>query len=201
MAENLREFWEFLPKILREYNGNTGQGIRGMLTSNEVYVRQFLPTLICPHLHAVLDAEYLDDDFCQDLTKFINGRLMAHEPDFSLHASVRLQRITTKFDLKSVLKYLVKPISLSSQYETAWTQMIEVGQKESWQLNNEVRDFIMGIGLVCRYPKRIQNIRAYGSMNGNSMDTICVVAARRNDYWDEICQIPASDRNWSSAET
>ena len=197
-AFNLREFWTLLPDVINQVGLHSNYGIKGFYSSDEVSVRQFLPLRINPHVHAILDADDLDPQVIDDLESVFDQVLEIIAPGCGLTSSVNLRHIVSKEALKSALRYLIKPISLQNQYRTAWTVKVEAGSHPSWQLNNEVRDFITGVSYVSHYPKFMRHLKAYGSMAGSSDNFIGVLASRRNDYWDEVKAISLTDDQWGN---
>jgi len=195
-AFDLPGLWKILTTSLQVLQCKLKGCVRGMLISDEISVRQFLPIRINPHVHAILDA---DDPlhFYEALKPVIDAFLTKHAPGYTLQASVNMRVITSQNSLKSALQYLVKPIQIKIPYRTAWDGKVVNGLGRAWALNSEVKDFVRYTNYVSHTPRLIQHIKRYGSLSANSSNYIGTPEARRNDHWDKIKSVSLSDDEWA----
>jgi hypothetical protein len=198
-AFDLTRLWKVISGHLQFSMKHTSNSVKGMLLSEEVSVRQFLPTRINPHVHSIIDSE--DPDlFRQIATASIDNYLAEHVLGCHLHVSIKIKVIETQNAFKSALRYLTKPINLQQAYRMAWASKILNGYQPAWKLNSEVTDFIMGTSYVSHAPKQLHHIKRFGSMNAKHKDYLGTPTARRNDHWDEIKSISLSDDQWAQCE-
>ncbi len=155
------------------------QLIRGACWVEEFKALQFLPLLVMPHVHALVEADEVGtaalDAVTQALTRYRNEQ---HEP-LALTPNLHVKRLNSQKALFDTIQYLFKPLDLLEAYQSAWPRVAAHGRSEAWQLNSQTRDLSLGVQEITK--KRMQ-LRTKGNLNANHREYIGVPRAERGRH-------------------
>lgn len=156
---------------------------KGASTIVEIAVADFLPLSVIPHIHALVQADSVDQE---DLLKLEELIFMA-SPDLlsglNCAPRIHIRKIASQADLYRVLNYLRKPILIGRHYRNAWDQKVLTGDFEASELNEELSQLVYGVDLAFQ-----QNliVKRFGALNSNHPQYWGLSRVQRIDRADEL---------------
>ena len=150
--------------------------IRGALVCEELSVHSFHPCTIKPHIHAIVHADYWDEETTEQLSLSISAAT-----GVELTPDVQAKPLEKHGDFERTMRYMFKPMNIAKAYTAAWNTHYSGSRKEAWRLNSQLKDLLRGHveltkGNVAEdeehAAKSRMMIRCLGSMHGKSKDYV-----------------------------
>ena len=135
--------------------------INGFYLVDELAINSMLPVRALPHVHAIVEAGWFEDEQIEKLRSAVEDRIAsAHEEH--LKPDIEVSAIASAGSLMSILRYMHKPLSMTTAYESAWEQQCSNTRDRATELNSQATDLVMGFAEVT---KRRNKMSAKGSLN------------------------------------
>lgn len=137
----------------------------GGIVSEEIAVVNFLPCMIQPHVHAIIECDYFDDKLKRKLLKSIRKYRDKAGHRVVLKPLLQFAHIKDRELFERQFRYLFKPMDIKTAYSVAWDQRYMEDRKNAWRLNNELKNFMQG---NVELTKDRKMIRLFGNMHAKS---------------------------------
>ena len=185
-------YWSANEHALRSLTASGS--IRGAYWVHELSVRQYLPTRVQAHTHAVIHADRFTqetlDAFCPLVRNFRSETFDGME----LTPSLMVKPIPTKADFYRVLGYCTKALDLSDAYNSAFTRVVNRTRSRIPELNRSFKDFIE------EYPAVMRGIPRIGRCGTMMVQRKDFVGARKPDREQALKDIFRERQGWASVE-
>jgi hypothetical protein len=144
--------------------------VDGGIYSEEVSIRQYLPALITPHAHALINGDEVPDGAEKELERALN-RVLKRKAfrRLGLKADVLVKSIGSEKHFENMLPYLQKECDLVSQYAAALETKVDGSPGRLVALNSDVKDVVLGLSTIAINRKQL---RYFGNMLGSSKNRI-----------------------------
>lgn len=157
--------------------------VNGVYWVEELAVNSLQPIKVLPHVHAIVDAGYIEETDLQDLSVLIERHLEA-ELASHLEPNLQLKNVTSQRSLMDHLAYLHKPINLLKAYEKAWAPWYNRHAVVS--LNSQATDLVLGYSHVNnRRPK----MHAKGTLNPKAKQFIGIPTSQHPEYKETLAAL------------
>ena len=162
--------------------------VRGVFWTEELAVNSLLPTRVLPHVHAIVDADFIDDEDLQALRDTLNAHLRSSLGPEHLEPNIKAEQVETARSLFSFVGYMIKPFNILTAYERAWPRAYPHNRHLAQQLNNQATDLVLGYSHVTtdRY-----KINVKGSLDSKAKSFIGIPKDERDDYRGVLAEIKA----------
>lgn len=173
--------------------------IRGAMIAFEIHVEQYLPTLVNPHAHAIIDADEITEAVKLQIADWMTEYLIIEiakenqeegkmpepldEDQLSrMHLpNIRVDPIKDEKEFMGKFQYSLKPIILADAYRSTWINKVVEQPDLAVRLNSELKDFIVGLAHVATNKKRYVKL---GNMH-----------RRSKQYIGNVVEIDVDDNN------
>jgi hypothetical protein len=145
--------------------------IDGAYWVEELAVNSFLPTMVLPHVHAIIDAPELTDATLELLKDTVNHHLENSLGMDFLPPNVKSAAIQDQKGLFDRIGYMLKPMKLLRAYETAWVGASFHNRARVWELNSQLTDLVGGHS---QFTRRRPKMQAKGTLNPKCREFIGV---------------------------
>lgn len=163
--------WDLYKCALNYMNSNLR--IRGYYMIEELAVNSIYNTSVLPHIHAIIDADELDEGGVEEAVEEVKNVSRA-EYEATLPIDVKVMPITNQRSLMDHIKYMFKPINLVKAYENDWRTC-----ENKITLNSNTTDLVLGYSNVTsRRPKMSYK----GTLNVKSKEFIGIQKNDRPRY-------------------
>ena len=136
--ETVRVCWRAAVDALRAHQ-KAGFS-RGAMSRLEMHLKRFLPLQYLAHLHAVVDADRIDQPFLAE--QVFAYRHPGTGEQITFPVSIRHRPLRSEKGFAHALSYVGKALDLTTAYEAAWPRAEEEGRRLVPALNAEVDGFL-----------------------------------------------------------
>jgi hypothetical protein len=154
------------------------KSIRGYYATKELKVNNFMPTRVLPHLHAIVDADQINDGMVEEL-----GSIISRQAGIQLAPDIRASLINSEYSFSKRLTYLYKPLDLVEAYWSGWLEVATQGRDSAPAFNSSVSDFL-GLHHTLTYQRK-KMIYA-GSMHSQFKGYVGIPDAERDEFEEYI---------------
>lgn len=188
--QQIRLYWDACSAALRE---GVDQGfIRGAYWVEELKVLSFLPMIVLPHLHAIVDADGFSEATVKQLERVVSKSLRKvakNNRQTTLQPDILAKPIATEKSFGCTIRYLFKTLDLVQPYREAWEQVKHQNRRLAVELNSEVREF-----LDCHYQVTNSKTRmhAKGNLHPNNTNFIGVKKPGRRAQQQYVWEVMSS---------
>lgn len=166
------------------------QALGGMIVVEELAVREFLPCLLLPHVHVIVQGEAVNAQLLAELGRQIDERLSTLLPDCPLKCDFHVKPIEDQEQFERTLGYVMKPMDLATAYRSAWIAKAEGNSRKAVALNSETRDLILGVSNLFQMRKQIKH---FGNLHAQSPEYIGAVEDAKPKRQKKIALSPAQE--------
>ena len=142
---------------------------RGAMSRLEMHLERFLPLQYLAHLHAIVDADRIDQPFLADRVFAYRHPGTAERITFPVSICDRPLRSEKGF--VNSLSYVGKAINVATAYRAAWPRAEEDGRRLVPALNEEVDEFLNAFSV---FTADTHQVRYTGTMHVGSRDSLRV---------------------------
>lgn len=147
-AVNWLHHWDAYQAGFNEWLENNT--VRGIYWTEELAVNSFCPTRVLPHVHAVVDADELNEAALEQVQESVNAHLAKVVGFEHLQPDLDVEEIGTQRNLMNRIGYMFKPLKLVRPYRNAWAGACLHNRAGAQQLNNAATDLVLGFSQVSR---------------------------------------------------
>jgi hypothetical protein len=167
------------------------KGVRGVFWVEELAVNSLLPTRVLPHVHAIVEADQVEEAELEEFNDMLNGQLNALLGPDHLQPNITCEPINTARGLLDRIGYMLKPLNLLTAYEKAWPRASFHNRNSAQQLNSQVADLILGYSHLTT-DRRKMNVK--GSLDSKAKSFIGIPRAERKNHKNTLAEIKAEVR-------
>lgn len=169
-------YWRIFNDVIHEFTGR-GKLFSGVFGGPELAVR-FLPLAVLPHSNFIAWSSGLCGDDVRRLRRALRNKLRgSRQIKPGLYPKVAVYRILENPDLRSVIKYIFKPIDVGFAYSVA-ADAIGNSIEALGRLNSQADLFFQELPVIFASVHRISR---FGFCSASSGDYVGVVTAERQD--------------------
>ena len=147
-AVNWLHHWDAYQAGFNEWLENNT--VRGIYWTEELAVNSFCPTRVLPHVHAVVDADELNEAALEQVQESVNAHMAKVVGVDHLQPDLDVEEIGTQRNLMNRIGYMFKPLKLVRPYRNAWAGACLHHRAGAQQLNNAATDLVLGFSQVSR---------------------------------------------------
>ncbi len=196
-AYECNEYWTACNNAIRTL---VAQGYaRGAVWVEEIAVISFLPLLLVrPHVHAVLEADFLGEEAEEFLVQQLQFHRTANGEPLGLSPTVKIEAIESIQALYRSLSYLIKTIELVRQYRNAWTMVEGPDHKQAVQLNSHVTEFLAGYFQISNSERQFQQkVHYVGNLHGSHEIYLGIRPAQRDGFREFVDSVAQQEGDWN----
>ena len=158
-------YWEAAKSALKRLVG-TG-AISGAMVREELAVLSLCPTIVQPHLHAIVPVSELSEGSVELLSRWTSNYTDDLGESVALKPSIVFKPVTTEDGFEGIVHYIHKPIDFVSPYRARWDDKLDAKDKAT--LNRAARDIIEASVAV---PKGRFQIDYLGNMRAGAISRL-----------------------------
>lgn len=159
-------------------------GIRGAVTRNEMHLEQFLPLTYHPHIHAVVDADQIDQPLLAESVFAYRCPDTGSRVTFPI--SVKHRRLDSERAFANALSYLGKSLNIALPYLEAWPRAATHNRRLAPKINAEVDEFLESLEA---FTADTHQVRYTGTCHPAFRHTLRVPRAERASERDLVAAI------------
>lgn len=168
----VRASWEAAALALREHQGASLS--RGTMSRLEMHLERFLPLQYLAHLHAIVDADRIDQRFLAD-------RVFAYRhPDtndrITFPVTIQDKPLRSERSFANTLSYAGKALDMATIYRASWPRAEAERRRLVPSLNQEVDEFLDAFSA---FTADAHQVRYGGTMHASSRNSLRVPRAQR----------------------
>lgn len=163
--------------------------INGFYLVDELAINSMLPVRALPHVHAIVEAGWFEDEQIEKLSAAVEtGIASAHEEN--LKPDIKVSPILSAGSLMSVLRYMHKPLSMTTAYASAWARHCSDTRDRATELNSQATDIVMGFAEVTKGRNKMS---AKGTLNPKDKSFIGISKPDVQKYRGMISRLQSND--------
>jgi len=143
---DLLEYWDAYKLALRQLVKD--KSIRGVFWTEELAVNQMLPVHVLPHIHAIVEADNMDEETITKLKNMVSANLKNRLGPDCLAPNIKIKNLNSPRKLLSHVQYQIKPMKVAKAYDLAWTRASLNNRAQAVLLNSQLTDLVSGYSLV-----------------------------------------------------
>jgi hypothetical protein len=150
---DLQHYWDAYKLTLQQLVKD--KLVRGVFWTEELAVNSIAPVHVLPHIHALIEADALDDETVELLKAGVVRNLEAALGPDCLTPNIKVKNLNSRRKLLSHVQYQLKPIQIVKAYDLAWSRSVHNNRAGAVQLNSQTTDLVLGYSTATKDRNKI----------------------------------------------
>jgi hypothetical protein len=190
-----RRLWQIIADTVKRFTGSgPSQMFSGVVGGPELAIR-LQPLRVLPHCNYIVWTPGFSVDDARKLRRHMRKLMRDCRPlkKCGLYPSLACYRIPTAEDLRSIVKYMCKPIDLAQAYLSA-SELVNYEPTKMISLNIETNNFLQNLPLVFRRLNRISRFGRCCAVHHQYFGQVTPYRRRKRDRDAERRRVQESNR-------